>query len=52
MSDRTETFKQDLDDLLKKYDCDMHVGGQDGDEQVYFSFCSPFEILDDWKIYD
>jgi hypothetical protein len=52
MSDRTEAFKQELNDLLKKYDCDIYVGGQDGDEQAYFGFSSPFEVLDDWKIYD
>jgi|TARA_R110000868_G_C10548802_1_gene735688 hypothetical protein len=52
MSDRTEAFKQELDALLKKYDCELCVGGLDGDEQAYFYFSNPHDILDDWKIYD
>ena len=52
MSERTEAFKQELHDLLKKYDCELLVGGYDGDEEAYFFFSNPHEDLDDWKIYD
>lgn len=52
MSERTEAFKQELNALLKKYDCELLVYPCDGDEKAYFFFSEPYEDLYDWKIYD
>lgn len=55
MSERTEAFKQELNALLKKYDCELLVDPCDGDEKAYFFFSGSDEDLEDlldWKICD
>lgn len=51
MSERTEAFKNELVDLLEKYDCEMHDGRYDGHEGVWFAFTSPFEDVDGHDVF-